>query len=128
LKRNSHFALIDTSAWIEFFRIRGSTDIRERITSLILRGEAAWCEIIRLELWNGARGQPEIAALDRMESTARLLPVTPEVWRMADRLARSSREAGKTFPISDLLIAACARFYGTEVIHKDRHFDQLKTM
>ena len=120
--------LIDTSAWIEFFRKGGNHDMREMVTALVIAGEAAWCEIIRLELWNGARGPSEISALERMISDTVLLPITAEVWRVADRLARSSRQAGRTFPPGDLLIAACARYHGAGIVHKNRHFDQLKTL
>jgi predicted nucleic acid-binding protein len=128
LKANPHFVLIDTSAWIEFFRRRGDVAIRDRVISLVRTGQAAWCEIIRLELWNGASGQKELNELEQMEFSATLLPITSEIWNLVDQMARSTRLAAKTFPVSDLLIAACARHYNVDLIHKDQHFDQLKAL
>jgi len=102
--------------------------MREHIISLVRRGEAAWCEIIRLELWNGASGPKELKELQHMESSATLLPITSDVWILADHLARTARLGAKTFPTSDLLIAACSRHYGVDLIHKDRHFEQIKLL
>jgi predicted nucleic acid-binding protein len=125
LKLNTHLVLIDTSAWIEFFRVRGEVAMRERVISLMRGRNAAWCEIVRLELWNGAKGQKEITELEQMESNATLLPITSEVWTLADRLARIARMSAKTFPVTNLLIEACARHYGAEILHKDQHFEHL---
>lgn len=47
--------LIDTSSWIEQPRSGGDRVVRERVESLLLSGEAAWCPVVRLELPNGAR-------------------------------------------------------------------------
>ena len=128
MKLNTGLVLIDTSAWIEFFRSQGDLAMRERIISLVRDGKAAWCEIIRLELWNGASGQKELHQLQQMESSATLLPITSEVWSLADQLARSARLKAKTIPTSDLLISACSRHYGVDLLHKDRHFEQLKAL
>ena len=128
MKLKTNLVLIDTSAWIEFFRSRGDAAIRERVISLVRRGEAAWCEMIRLELWNGASGQKELKELHLMESSVTPLPITPAVWALADQLARSTRLKARTFPTSDLVIAACSRHYAVDVLHKDQHFEQLKVL
>jgi predicted nucleic acid-binding protein len=120
--------LIDTSAWIEAIRPAGDKVMAERIRSYNTRGQSAWCSMVRLELWNGARGQQETAFLKYLETSIIELPIHEEVWHLADQLARHARQTGKTFPSSDLLIAACARFHGAEIVHKDRHFDQLKAL
>ena len=120
--------LIDTSAWVEAIRSNGDKVMAERIRSLNARGQSAWCSLVRLELWNGARGQPEATFLKFLETSIIDLPIHEEVWRLADQLARLARQSGKTFPSSDLLIAACARFHGAEIVHKDRHFEQLKAL
>ena len=35
--------LIDTSAWIEFFRKAGRSDVRNRVAAYLDMGEAAYC-------------------------------------------------------------------------------------
>ena len=48
--------LIDTSSWIDALRRDGDPQIRARVVALMASGEAAWCDLVRLELWNGLRG------------------------------------------------------------------------
>jgi len=120
--------LIDTSAWVEAIRTNGDKVMADRIRGLNTHGQSAWCSMVRLELWNGARGQAEVAFLKVLEASIVDLPITEDVWHLANQLARLARQSGKTFPSSDLLIAACARFHGAELVHKDRHFDQLKAL
>jgi predicted nucleic acid-binding protein len=45
--------LIDTSAWIEFFRDRGAT--AELVDAALREDEAAWCGPIATELRRGLR-------------------------------------------------------------------------
>ncbi len=37
--------------------------VRERVEHLLAAGLAAWCSIVRLELWSGVSGEAERAAL-----------------------------------------------------------------
>jgi predicted nucleic acid-binding protein len=78
-----------------------------------------------VELWNGARGQPEKNALKEFEEELRLCPITEQVWARARSLAARCREKGLIAPTVDLVVAACAAHYGLELEHCDRHFDQL---
>jgi len=80
---------------------------------------------VRLELWNGARGEKEKKALKEFEEAMPELEVTAEVWDEACELARRAREAGLTVPATDLLIAACARHHGAAIEAVDPHFAQL---
>ncbi len=121
------FALIDTSAWIEVLRPKGVVEIRQEVAELLREGRAAWCEIVRLELWNGALAK-EMPDLQELAENVILLPTTPEVWTGAELLARKARGTGLTLPATDLLIAACALHHGAEIIHRDRHFEQIKKL
>jgi len=51
--------LIDTSSWIDAMRRDGDPAVRARVLALMQSGEAAWCDMVRLELWNGLRGAAE---------------------------------------------------------------------
>lgn len=117
--------LIDSSAWIHFLRPDGDADVRQRVEVALRAGLAAWCPVVRLELWNGAAGDRERAAL---RDFARVLPelaITAEVWDHACALARSCRNAGVSVPATDLLIMACAHVHAADVIHADADFDQI---
>jgi len=116
--------LVDASSWIEFLRGR-SSESGLRVKGLLTRGEAAWCDLTLVELWNGARGQSEKAALEELEDELRLLPVNENVWAAARLLARRCRDKGLTAPTTDIVVAACAAENDLELEHCDSHFDRI---
>lgn len=117
--------LVDTSSWIHMLRADGDKTVRARVEALLQGGTACWCPLIRLELWNGARGDRDKKALRDFERRLPELPITDEVWSLAYSLARKSRAAGATAPGSDILIAACAQFHDVPLEHEDTDFDRL---
>ncbi|MEI7900825.1 MAG: PIN domain-containing protein [bacterium] len=117
--------LVDSSAWIHCFRPEGDVSIRDHVQTALETGEAVWCDMVKLELWNGARGDKEKRVLRELESAVPLLACTLEVWEEAYRIARTIREKGQTVPATDLLIFACARVHRATILHADRHLDWL---
>ncbi len=115
--------LIDTSCWIEALRAGGNMDVRKRVQTLMLDGRAAWCDLVAVELWNGARGDYEKLQLHDLEREITCLETTTEAWRTARTLAQESRKAGKTVPAADLIIAACAIVHDSSIEHCDSHMD-----
>jgi hypothetical protein len=116
--------LVDTSAWVEYLR-SGHSEIAENVESLVLSDDAAWCDMVMLELWNGARGEEEKRKLAELSAAVSRLDTTAEVWELARRLATRCRDKGKTIPAADILVAACAACHAVELEHKDSHFDVL---
>jgi predicted nucleic acid-binding protein len=116
--------LVDTSSWVEYLRDRES-EAGDAVEVLVLRGEAAWCDITLVELWHGVRGAKEKRQLAEMENEVERVAVDAPVWRLASRLALRCREKGLTVPISDIVIAACAAAHKLELEHCDKHFDDL---
>ena len=114
--------LIDTSSWIEALRRQGDAAVRARVHALLIEGQAVWCDMVLLELWNGAMGEYEKKRLGELEQEMVCLPTTLGVWEKARSLARSCREQGVTAPAADLLIVACARVHNVEIEHLDAHF------
>ena len=78
--------------------------------------------MVRLELWNGARGERERKVLREFERLVPELATTADVWADAFELARRCRVAGVTVPATDLLICACANHYGADLEHADDDF------
>jgi len=120
--------LVDTSAWIETLRVDGDAAVRARVGELAVDDRAVLCDMVRLELWNGARGTRDHRLLRELEEQLETVPTTPDVWAAADELARSCRAKGLTLPAADLLIAACADHHGLGLIHRDAHFEQLEEL
>jgi predicted nucleic acid-binding protein len=117
--------VIDSSAWIEMLRVGGKATVRDRVNEHLLAGNACLVPMVRLELWNGARGEKEKKALREFEEALPELEMTPEVWNEACELAGRARTAGLTIPASDILIAACARHHGATIEAVDGHFLEL---
>jgi predicted nucleic acid-binding protein len=117
--------LIDTSSWIHFLRPDGDRGVRARVAGLLIDGEARWCAMVRLELWNGAGGGRERAILRDFERVLEELPITDAVWESAYSLARLARSKGITAPATDILISACARHHGAAVETADADFAPL---
>ena len=119
--------LLDTSAWVEYLR-SGTGTIAESVEALLLADEAAWCDMVMLELWNGARGQEEKRKLAELAAIVPRLETTGEVWSLAHRLAALCRAKGKTVPAADVLIAACAAHRKVELEHQDGHLDVILSL
>ncbi len=117
--------LIDTSSWIQQMRPKGDPVVRARVEALLRAGEAAWCAMVRLEIWAGIGNERERRALRAYEAVILDLPIDAGVWQAALELASRTRRAGKTVPAADILICACARRHGVAIEHADAHFDML---
>jgi predicted nucleic acid-binding protein len=121
--RKDEVVLVDTSSWIEALRFSGRMDVRERVLVLMTDGRAAWCDMVVVELWNGAKGDYEKQKLSELEKEITCLETTPQVWQRARFLARQCRDAGHTVPSADLVIAACALVHDAGMEYCDNHMD-----
>ncbi|HEY5893372.1 MAG TPA: PIN domain-containing protein [Chthoniobacterales bacterium] len=114
--------------WVHALRRNGDSDKKQIVTQLLINGEAAWCSVVRLELWNGVGSDNERQPLREFEAAIPNYAVTDEVWERAFELASLCRKAGKTAPATDVLIAACARHHGVGIEHADAHFEFLMAL
>lgn len=120
--------LIDTSSWIEALRQDGDPTVRGRVQALLQTGDAAWCDVVRVELWHGVRGAAERKMMMQLDADVTLLPTTEAVWAGARELARRSRSKGQPAPATDLIIAACAWTHRVPIEHRDNHLAALQTL
>jgi predicted nucleic acid-binding protein len=117
--------LVDTSAWIDALREDGDERVRDTVKELTSDGLVVLCDVVRLELWNGAGGAAESRMLRDLERELECVPTTEQVWRTSIELARACRAHGLTIPAVDLLVAACADCHGLRLVHRDAHFDEI---
>lgn len=113
--------LIDTSCWTQALRKDGDPVIRERVGQLLRENRAAWCDIVRLELWAGVRAD-ERDSLKRLEASLPRLPIDDAVWSLACLTTNAARDRAFTAPASDFLIWACAKRHLVSLDHADKHF------
>ena len=113
--------LIDTSAWIEFFRRRGDVGVKTRVAGLVESGDAAYCGPVLYELMLGARPS-ETGLIHQTLAFCQLLDFPVASWELGASLEKRLREKGITVPRDDILVAAVALHNGVALYCSDRHF------
>ncbi len=112
--------LIDTSAWIDFFRGRGP--LASMVDRLLEDDAAAWCGPVEVELRRGIRSARQRAqVLQLMESCHRLESPTA-LWQEAGELGAHLGSKGVEAKSMDLLIATYALAHDVALLTKDRDF------
>lgn len=114
--------LVDTSAWIEFFRIKGDINVREEISRLLDENAILLCGIVFAELLKGARSEKEYRELEDRLSTLPYLETPETIWKKVGRLASLLLRKDLQIPTTDLLIACLAIENRVPLMHQDKHF------
>jgi predicted nucleic acid-binding protein len=117
--------LIDTSAWIEFFRPGGDAETKQRVFALIQTSAAAYTCPVLYELQLGVR-EREMELLEQTLDICARLPFTPEFWTPAARCERRLRRGGHIVKRDDILIAVAASGHQVPLLCRDRHFDLIR--
>jgi predicted nucleic acid-binding protein len=118
--------LVDTSAWIEYFRATGSpaaVEVRRLVSEDPDR--VAICEPVAMEILSGATDDSTHAKLEQLVNGLPSLSVDNAIdFRVAAAIYRAARRAGRTIrSLNDCLIAAVAIRHHTRIIHRDNDFD-----
>ena len=117
--------LIDTSAWIDFFRGK-QTAATDAVQLALQLGTARLCGPVKAELLQGAKSKKEKQQLQVMFSAVENLAINEADWETAGNSIQTLREGGVTVPLTDALIAAIANRHKTAVLTLDRHFSHLR--
>ena len=117
--------LIDTSAWIEFFRKSGSKYIKQKVAAYLDRDEAVYTCPVYYELIVGARDQ-EIGIIEVALSLCERRIFKSDYWGKAANLDRKLKQKGVTIPRDDLFVATVAFDLKMSILCKDRHFDIIR--
>jgi hypothetical protein len=120
--------LVDTSAWIEFFKPRGHENVKRVLRAALEEGRVLTTAPILTELLVGlnalrsadARAIARIRAIEAVE-------LTWDVCERAGMLGRTLARRGLHVPTVDLMISAAAAIDGHEVWHVgDKHFAMIE--
>ena len=117
--------LIDTSAWIEFFRKKGDRHVKACVAAHVDMGEAAFCGPVQFELMAGARSS-EMLMIRKALSFCRLLDFPIECWERAAELEKQLRQKGITAPRDDMFVAAAALHHRVPLYATDSHFSMIR--
>lgn len=120
----TNLVLIDTSAWIEYFRPEGDSMVAAQVDEALDAHTVCTCEMILLELERGS-GSGQAKATSLISSVSSLYSIDKTTWEESYRIAQLLRKKGKPVPNSDILIYACSVRHALGIIHNDKHFDIL---
>lgn len=117
--------LIDTSAWIDFFRNQSGA-VGDIVATLIERDQAVMTGPVLAELLQGLRSRQEINTLRELFDVLPYIEISRRDWEQTGDFLRKLRQRGITVPLTDALIAIVAKRNGCAVLTLDRHFEQLE--
>ena len=120
MKKEEGNVLVDTSAWVDFFR--GTSRTADEVAKLVEEGRACICGVVSYELTQGMKSDDEAVRLAGTLSALRYIEMTAELWVRAGAISAGLRRRGITLPMSDMLIGALALEHGLEVLTVDDHF------
>jgi predicted nucleic acid-binding protein len=112
--------LVDTSAWIDFFR--KSEPVHSLVLQLMAAERVCACGLILAELMQGAKSEKELAVLRDFVHAFPFLAESPKNWQEAGELSFKLRRKGKTVGLADCYIAVTARINDAAILTKDGHF------
>jgi predicted nucleic acid-binding protein len=123
--------LIDTSAWVEYFRATGSAaSVEVRRLLLEETDQVAMCEPVAMEVLSGAGDDSTYIKLERLVNGLPSLAVDGSIdFRAAAQIYRAAGRAGRTIrSINDCLIAAIAIRHSARIVHQDSDFEVIAAM
>jgi tRNA(fMet)-specific endonuclease VapC len=112
--------LVDTSAWIEFFR--GRDPVASLVDDAIESNDAALCGPVQTELRRGLLDNRERRRVLPLLGACHQLKEPEDLWTEAGELGFRLRRRGVTPKTLDLLIAVYALSHSCAVLTTDRDF------
>jgi len=120
--------IVDTSAWIEFFKPRGSTQVKSALAAALQEGIVVTVAPILVELLvglNPAR-RTDARAIERVRDLS-VVSLDWNACEIAGTFGRALGARGRRVPTVDLMMAGAAAAAGHEIWHVgDQHFVWIK--
>ena len=112
--------LVDTSAWISFFKGQGI--LADQVEEFLLGNQAAFCGPVKTELLRGFKNEREKKKIFSLMDGCLWLDQPENLWENAGELGYLTRRKGKTLKTFDLLIATYALKHQIPVLTSDSDF------
>jgi predicted nucleic acid-binding protein len=118
--------LIDSSAWIEYLRPKGSQKVKQKVREILQREEALCCGILVVEMLRGAKNEKDFQSLNDSLRALPQIPIDDPVVERASQWGFLLDRKGKSVSTTDLIIASAA-YKKARLIHMDSDFELLST-
>jgi predicted nucleic acid-binding protein len=115
--------LIDSTTYVDWFRRR--VEPQEIIEPWIRAREIAICGVIRAEVIRGVIDPRQKSRIGELFDILEEVSTDSVLWHDATELAWRLDRKGIVLPLTDIVIAACARRIDATVITLDDHFSQV---
>src|SRR2546423_1425233 len=112
--------LIDSSIWVDFFRLKTPKPVKEQVVSLIDDEGALLSEPTRFEILRGSL-RSERKQVEETFATFPLIPSPADMWRQAIRIGQGCVDRGLRPRPMDLFISVVCLHHGVELITFDAH-------
>jgi len=126
LSKGEKMFLIDSSAWIEYLRPKGSQKVKQKVREILQREEAACCGIVVVEILRGATNEKDFQSLSDSLRSLPQIPIDDPVVERASRWGFLLDRKGKFVSTTDLIIASAA-YKKARLIHVDSDFELVST-
>jgi hypothetical protein len=117
--------LIDTSAWIEFFR-KKNEPVFDLVAGYLRDQKAVGSGIVLLELLRGGKSLKELTVINELFSVIKMVDPNPESYRMAGEMGFSISKKGNPIGVVDLLVAQMAVENRLRLLTLDNHFKTIQ--
>ena len=115
--------LVDTTVWIDFFRGRGTTQVRNLEHLISQNEDICVCGVILTEVLQGISEDKDYAAVSARFEAFIYLPMGQMTFKKAAEMYRTLRRKGITIQNAvDCMIAAVAVEHDIPLLHNDRDF------
>lgn len=119
--------LIDSSAWIEYLRPKGSKKVKERVREILQKEEAVTCGVIIVEILRGAKNEKDFQSLSDSLISLPQIQIDDAVIERASKWGFLLDRKGKTISTTDLFIAAAA-YRRARLLHIDNDFEMISSI
>jgi predicted nucleic acid-binding protein len=116
--------LVDTSAWIEFFRKKESS-ISLRLREYLKLNQVCYAGPIAVELYQGAKTSKEVEVIHRLLETIHYVEITRSHYYHAGQVSHEAARSGKIFSVVDLILAVVAHDEQLKLLSLDAHFKEI---
>jgi predicted nucleic acid-binding protein len=113
--------VIETSIWVDYFRLKTPPLVRKEIHPWVQRADLALCEPILCELLRAA-SVAQRGIMRQHLTTIPVLPMPANLWTAATQLGQTCEDAGVRVGALDLLIATVCVHHDAELITFDKQF------
>ncbi len=116
--------LVDTSAWIEFFRKKESA-ISLMVREALNLNQACYAGPIAIELFQGAKTSKEVEIINQLFESIHYIEITRSHYHHAGEISHKAARSGKSFSIIDLILAVLAHDEQLTLLSLDTHFKEI---